>query len=196
MKFLLIFLFVLFVQLCIGGSSLPNSDFPSSFKLKPVKVSVTDLPRDAQDKGVFILAELSLSSKKCNPLRKVWSMMTNRTRQSKHYQMYFNGRSISFNEDGYQNEELSLSAFLEKFKMHVVVRSYDPALPRYSNSALDYYILNYMHGRQLAATSPSSRAFVADFCDFFFDMNVFSNDKLMRRVAQVVSAVATAAAIL
>lgn len=178
MKFLLLVIaFLSFIRQCIAVPDLSELHAPATF-MALSDVRVLEIPRDAKDRGVFILAERSLPEKNCNLVRKIWSMITNKTCQSMHYQIYFNGRSIGFFEDRYQDDYLPLSVFLEEYKEHLVVQYYDPKRHRYSDVELNSYLLNYIleHKRDFV-TPRSSRKFAADLCEHFFDTPVVSKIK-------------------
>lgn len=199
MRFLLTITFLLFIRQCVAVSDLPEVHGPATFK-SVKSMSVLDLPRDAQDRGIFILAERYLPVKNCNPVHQIWSMLTNKTCQSKHYQIYFNGRSIGFLEDRYQDDQLPLSVFLEDYSEHLVVRHYDPRWDRYSDAELNSYILNYTIEYDRDPLSPGNRRqFAMCLCYHFFGVQVPRNEltqrRLKRRIAQMVSAVATVATI-
>lgn len=126
-------------------------------------------------------------------------MLTNKTCQSKHYQIYFNGRSIGFFEDRYQDDKLPLSVFLQEYKEHLFVRYYDPRWDRYSHAELNSYILNYTIEHDKNSLSPRNRRqFAMDLCYHFFNehvpRNIVSQRRRVEKVAQVVTFVAAAAA--
>lgn len=193
MNLLFVSVFLLFIGKCFALPDLFKSPEPATFN-SVHNVSVMDLPRDSQDKGVFILAELFLPSKQCDPARKIWSKLTKRTCQSKYYQIYFNGRSIGFTEDGFQNLALPLSAFLEEYKEHLVVQYYEPGWSRYSDSELNSFILNYILEHKRDTLSPRNcRQFAADFSEHFFDARVVNDEKMNHKGGDVVAWVVAAA---
>ena len=202
MKFIIVFILII-----IAGHGITAASFhKSSAWLKPQNISnlaILALPRDSADKGVFLLSEYSFSSSSDGIKQRLWHRLTRGHWDMRHYQIYYNGRSIGLFEDDHrekladvQNNLLPLEEYLEDYEHHHVVQIYNPSDPAHSDQALASFIENYKLGHsEYTLTTKNCQKFAVDLCYNFFKIKVLSQSKLIRRVAQFAAFVGTAAVV-